>query len=70
MSKLTKEQIVEELLAEEQISVEEAVTLLTNETQQGVTYITNYPPNPYIGLTSTDLDTGYPMTPIYTTTST
>tara|TARA_R110000868_G_scaffold350289_1_gene611525 strand:+ start:721 stop:879 length:159 start_codon:yes stop_codon:yes gene_type:complete len=31
MSKLTKEQIVGELLAEEQITAEEAVTLLTEK---------------------------------------
>jgi hypothetical protein len=32
MEKLTKEQIVGELLAEEQITAEEAVTLLTEKT--------------------------------------
>ena len=31
MSKLTKEQIVEELIAEDQITIEEAVTLLTEK---------------------------------------
>tara|TARA_R110001632_G_scaffold204461_1_gene327981 strand:+ start:481 stop:690 length:210 start_codon:yes stop_codon:yes gene_type:complete len=69
MSKLTKEQIVEELLAAEQISVEEAVTLLSNKTQQGVTYITNHPPNSY-WTTSPDWSTDHPVTPIYTTTRT
>jgi len=31
MSKLTKEQIVEELITEDQITIEEAVTLLTEK---------------------------------------
>jgi len=40
MTKLTKEQIVGELLAEEQISAEEAVTLLTPAT---ISYNINIP---------------------------
>tara|TARA_R110000737_G_C14375023_1_gene449496 strand:+ start:200 stop:358 length:159 start_codon:yes stop_codon:yes gene_type:complete len=39
MSKLTKEQIVGELIAEDQITIEEAVTLLTEKTS---TVINNF----------------------------
>ena len=39
MSKLTKEQIVEELIAEDQITIEEAVTWLTEKTS---TVINNF----------------------------
>ncbi|MGK0255586.1 MAG: hypothetical protein ACI81I_000186 [Arcobacteraceae bacterium] len=39
MSKLTKEQIVAELIAEDQITIEEAVTLLT---EKNSTVINNF----------------------------
>jgi len=64
---MTKAEIVQELLDKGHITAENAVVLLTNETQRGITYIP-YQPNPYWP-TSPDWSTGNPNTPLYNTTT-
>lgn len=65
---MTKAEIVQELLDKGHITAENAVVLLTNETQRGITYIP-YQPNPY-WTTSPDWSTGNLRGTVFTATNT